>query len=253
MFFRLLRSFVLLLFAFTSVLIFAGLNYVVSTLPSPDLPPVIAAYPIKTHKTILAVEPIAGKDGELRKPIALADVNPNMVKALIAAEDNRFYTHHGIDAIGVLRATLDNIKAGHMVEGGSTITQQLVKNAFLDWRDKSAGRKFREWILAWQLESKYSKQRILEAYLNEVYFGNGAYGIESASEKYFGISALSLDLAQSAFLASLLKAPSELSLPERRQAALSRQKEVLLNMVEYGLASESAATKAAGESLKIRN
>ena len=139
-------------------------------------------------------------------------------------------------------------KPGTWSRAGLQSRRQLVKNAFLDWRDKSAGRKFREWILAWQLESKYSKQRILEAYLNEVYFGNGAYGIESASEKYFGISALSLDLAQSAFLASLLKAPSELSLPERRQAALSRQKEVLLNMVEYGLVSESAATNKLLES-----
>jgi membrane peptidoglycan carboxypeptidase len=171
---------------------------------------------------------------EQSRPVSLKNVSPYMVLALLAAEDHHFYEHNGVDPVGLARATADNLKAGHMIEGGSTITQQLVKNVFLDWRDRSALRKIKEWMLAWELERRYSKQAILESYLNCVYFGNGAYGIERAANIYFGVSARQLTIPQSAFLAALLKAPSDLGVASNEAQAFARQRLILQNMLQYG-------------------
>jgi membrane peptidoglycan carboxypeptidase len=189
--------------------------------------------------------------GQPCNPVSIKKVSPYMIQAVLAAEDHRFYEHHGIDALGLVRANIDNLKAGHMVEGGSTITQQLAKNVFLDWRDRSALRKMKEWILAIELERRYSKEEILQAYLNCVYFGSGAYGIENAAKTYFGTSASKLTIAQCAFLAALLKAPSDLCMPSNQAAAFARQQNILNNMAEYGYITEEQKRTAQSRPIKV--
>jgi membrane peptidoglycan carboxypeptidase len=183
--------------------------------------------------------------------VSIKKVSPYMIQAVLAAEDHRFYEHHGIDAFGLVRANVDNLKAGHMVEGGSTITQQLAKNVFLDWRDRTPMRKMKEWALAIELERRYSKEEILEAYLNCVYFGSGAYGIENASKVYFGTSPSKLTIAQCAFLAALLKAPSDLAMPSNQAEAFARQQSILNNMAQYGFITEEQKRSAQSEALKV--
>ncbi len=173
-----------------------------------------------------------------RKPVALSQISMNVRNALLAAEDHNFFHHHGIDIIGTARALTSNMRAGHVVEGGSTITQQLVRNLYLDIEDRSIKRKLAEAVLAIDVENNYSKAKILETYLNEVYFGNGVYGIERASEVYFNKHASELSIAESAFIAGLIKAPSDLGSSDNRQAAIRRQQEVLDKMVSYGLAPQ---------------
>jgi membrane peptidoglycan carboxypeptidase len=184
-------------------------------------------------------------------PINLKRVSPYMIQALLAAEDHNFYQHDGIDAPALLRASLDNLKAGHMIEGGSTITQQLAKNVFLDWRDRTALRKLKQCLFAWELEKHYSKDEILESYLNCVYFGNGAYGVERAAKTYFGVHASQLTLAQSAFLAALLKAPSDYGLSSNQAAAFARQASILQNMVRHGHITEEQARSAQAHKLIV--
>jgi membrane peptidoglycan carboxypeptidase len=170
---------------------------------------------------------------------------------VVAAEDRRFYNHHGIDGLGAIRATIDNLKAGRMVEGGSTITQQLAKTVFLDFREKTANRKMQQLILAWELEDKYPKERILEAYLNEIYFGNGCYGIEAASHFYFGKHARQLDLAEAAFLAGLVQAPSQNGQVAHRKQAIERQKTILAQIKGEHLAEPAQVAQSVREKLNF--
>jgi 1A family penicillin-binding protein len=167
-----------------------------------------------------------------------------MQQAILAAEDHHFFEHHGINLMSIFRATLANLQAGHVVEGGSTITQQLVKNLFFTEAGRTMDRKVKEALMAWELEQRYSKERILEMYLNQVYFGSNAYGIERAASRYFDKPAASLNLSQSAFLAGLVKAPSELGALNNRSAALTRQHEILDKMVEYGYVTPDQEKKA---------
>jgi penicillin-binding protein 1A len=138
-------------------------------------------------------------------PIPLSKMSSHMRHAAIAAEDHRFYEHHGVDPWGVTRAILTNVKAGHMRQGGSTITQQLVRNIYLDPQDRSAKRKIMEALLSVDVELNNSKNRILETYLNDIYFGRGVYGIERAAGTYFNKHAGALDVGESAFLAGLIR------------------------------------------------
>jgi 1A family penicillin-binding protein len=186
---------------------------------------------------------------ENRIPVPLEHVSPHLQKAIIAIEDARFYSHHGIDPIGVARALFHNIKAGAVVEGGSTITQQLAKNLYLD-PHRTFRRKFEELIITIQLERKYTKNEILGMYLNQIYFGQGAYGIEAAAKTYFNKSAKDLDLAESAMLAGVPRAPSIYNPSDDFKAAKSRQAAVLNRMVELGLIEEDKADKAADEYLQ---
>lgn len=163
--------------------------------------------------------------------------------AFVAVEDARFYKHHGLDVAGIIRALVKDIKAGKLVEGGSTITQQTVKNLYLT-REKTFLRKFREAWLALLFERKYTKDKILEMYLNQIYFGEGAYGIEVAAQTYFGKPARELDLAESSLLAGLTKSPNAYSPYENREAAKKRQKVVLSRMEEVGMISRSEADQA---------
>ena len=139
----------------------------------------------------------------------LAQIPQTLRDAIIATEDRRFYYHWGIDPIGIARAVVQNYRRGRIVEGGSTITQQLTKVLFLT-PDKSLERKLKEAVLALELERRYTKDRILEMYLNQVYFGHGAYGVEAAARTYFGKSVSELTVREAALIAGLPRAPSTL-------------------------------------------
>ncbi|WP_292239755.1 transglycosylase domain-containing protein, partial [Mesorhizobium sp.] len=165
--------------------------------------------------------------------VGLNEMSPYIPEAVVAIEDRRFYSHFGIDPIGLTRAMVTNVLGGHFSQGGSTLTQQLAKNLFLT-PDRTLERKVQEVLLALWLEHKHSKDQILEMYLNRVYFGSGAYGVEAASRRYFGKSARDVTLSEAALLAGLLKAPSRLSPARDPKAAEERAQLVLASMREEG-------------------
>lgn len=178
------------------------------------------------------------------KPVPLEKMSKHIRNAIVAIEDKNFYTHEGIDPFGIGRAFIKNYKAGKIVEGASTLTQQLVRVLYLDADDRSYRRKLTEAAMAINVDLNYSKPKILEAYLNEVYFGDGVYGVERAAQNYFNKHASELSISESAFLAGLPKAPSELSLPENRHDAMIRQHAVIDNMVECGFITPKEAEQA---------
>ena len=175
--------------------------------------------------------------------VALSDMSPYIPEAIIAIEDRRFYSHFGFDPIGLGRAVVTNVLTGHAVQGGSTLTQQLAKNLFLS-PDRTLERKVQEVLLALWLEHKYTKDRILTMYLNRVYFGSNAYGVEAASRRYFNKSAKDVNLGEAAMLAGLVKAPSRLSPARDPAAAEARAQLVLQAMQDQGFITE-ADTKTA--------
>ena len=176
---------------------------------------------------------VVQQEGE-REPIPLSSMSPNIRNALIAVEDRNFYHHFGVDPFGVGRAIFTNIKEGELQQGGSTLTQQLMKTKYFGFQDKTMRRKILEILMALDVEGGYSKDKILETYLNEVYFGRGAYGIERASRTYFNKPTLKLTIPEAAFLAGLIKAPSSYGNPNNLDKAIKRQKEVLRDMAECG-------------------
>ena len=175
--------------------------------------------------------------------VALRDLPPQLPQAVIATEDRRFYQHFGIDLIGFARAIVANLKAGRIVQGGSTITQQLAKNLYLS-PERSFVRKLRELMLAIWLEARLSKDEILAAYLNRVYLGDGTFGVEAAARRYFGKSAHDISLTQAAMLAGLLKAPTRYAPTNDLALSRARAAQVLQNMVEAGYISEQQAAAA---------
>ena len=168
-----------------------------------------------------------------RTPVTRSQISPWVPAATVAIEDRRFYHHGGVDPVGILRAIVDDVKAGKIVQGGSTITQQLVRNLYLS-REQTFKRKLIEACLAIKLSSHWSKDRILTAYLNQVYYGNHAYGIEAAAETYFSLSAKELDLPQAALIAGLPQAPSAFDPYRNPAAAVARRDEVLHAMLVNG-------------------
>jgi penicillin-binding protein 1A len=167
-------------------------------------------------------------------------IPPEMRAAVIAVEDKRFRSHIGVDPIGIARSVAVRVKTGHFRQGGSTITQQLARNIFLS-NSRTFARKIKEAILAMALERKFTKDQILELYLNRVYFGGGAYGIDAASRKFFGHSADHLSLGEAAIIAGLVKAPSNYAPSADVEAARARSGVVLNSMVENGFVSRAAA------------
>lgn len=186
---------------------------------------------------------------ENRLPVSIDDISPYMKQAIIAIEDSRFYKHHGVDPVGMARALYRNIIARGVVEGGSTITQQLAKNLYLDQR-RTVGRKLEELALTVQLERQYTKNEILGMYLNQIYFGQGAYGIEAASRTYFNKQAKDLGLAESAMLAGIPRAPGIYNPSINPEAARERQLTVLYRMVELGMVDENKAAQAKNQFLQ---
>ena len=181
---------------------------------------------------------------ERRIPVTINDIPKHVQQAFIAIEDNRFYEHGGIDYRGTARALVSTL-SGSEVQGGSTITQQLAKNAFLT-QERSIIRKIKEAFIAKELEHKYTKDEILTMYLNQIYFGQGAYGIESASMYYFGKHVKQLDVAEAATLAAIPKSPNYFNPFENPQESKKRQELVIDQMIKYGLisAEDGAAAKA---------
>jgi penicillin-binding protein 1A len=191
---------------------------------------------LKNYKLPLASKVYSERDEligefflEKRVFVPLSKVPKHLKDAVISVEDSRFYSHKGIDFLGIMRAFWSNIKANEIVQGGSTITQQLARSMFLN-KEKRLSRKIKEILLAVKLESSLSKDEILELYLNQVYFGRGAYGIEAASQTYFGKSVEKLDLQESATLAGLPQAPSAYSPFNYPERAVKRRNHVLKRM-----------------------
>jgi penicillin-binding protein 1A len=178
-----------------------------------------------------------GKRGILHNDaVSLEEIPDHLIKATLATEDRRFFDHFGIDVLGTARALIENARANEVVQGGSSITQQLAKNLFLS-NERSLGRKIREAFLAMLLEARYRKPEILKMYLDRAYLGGGAFGVEAASQFYFGKSVKDINLAESALLAGLFKAPARYAPHINLPASRARTNEVLSNLVEAGYMS----------------
>ncbi len=189
---------------------------------------------------------------ERRIYVSLSEISPHAVQAVIASEDERFYHHRGFDARAVARATLQNLISRDYAEGGSTITQQLARNVFLG-REKTLSRKIREIIVSLRIEQRFTKNEILELYLNQAYFGEGCYGIETASRKYFGKNALDLTLEEASLLISVLPAPSVLSLFVSVDTARAYQWNVLQKMIENQFITQDEAEFAFRKEVVLTN
>ena len=179
------------------------------------------------------------------QPVTLAEMSEFVPEATVAIEDRRFYEHGGIDVAGIMRALFADVRAGKVVQGGSTITQQLVRNLYDLSQERSVSRKLKEACLAVKVDRSWTKQRILAGYLNFVYYGNRAYGIEAASQTYFSKPAKELTIRESALLAGLPQAPSEFDPFKRPKKALARRNEVLQAMLNTGVITPAQYKKAA--------
>ena len=241
--------FFLLAFFWGGIVLGGGLVYFISQVPDPILATLDDRPP---NLTILADDgTVVAERGLRRGHVRLDRLPPYLINAVIATEDRRFYSHFGIDPVGLMRASFRNAAAGSVVEGGSTITQQLAKNLFLE-PDRTLQRKLEELIYAIWLEQRFTKDEILELYLNRVYFGGGTFGVEAAARHYFGRSARLVTLPQAALLAGLLKAPSRYAPTRSVSLASTRLDDVLQNMVEAGFLSEEEARVAQTQPLRLR-
>ncbi len=219
-----------------------------------DLPPIRAleSYQPSAITRVLSAEGtlLAEFYAERRRPVPLAVIPEALRQGLLITEDRNFYHHSGIDFRGIARAIVKDIRAGRFVEGASTITQQLTRTLFLTPR-KTLRRKLREAFLALQLERRYTKDEILEMYLNQIYLGSGAYGVEMAARRYFGKSVRELDLAQCALIAGLPQAPTRYSPLVNPDLALKRRNRVLRQMHRAGLISDAQYRRAAARPLEL--
>ena len=188
---------------------------------------------------------------EKREPVPLNIIPHDLKAALIATEDRKFYSHSGVDIKGIARAIIKDIWAGKFIEGASTITQQLAKTLFLTPR-KTLVRKMKEAILAFQLERRYTKDEILELYLNQVYFGSGAYGVQSAAKIFFGKSVQDLTIAECALVAAMPKSPSRYSPLVNEELAIKRRNIVLRQMRDTGIIDEALYQQALNEELSLK-
>jgi membrane peptidoglycan carboxypeptidase len=202
---------------------------------------------IRDHTGTIVLADV-GNHGDHRLAVKLRDVSPVAIQATVAIEDKGFYTNPGFDLAGIVRAEFDNLRSGHIVSGASTITQQLAKQQFLT-PDQTVSRKIKELALAYELSQTYSKDQIMELYLNKSFYGSQSYGIEAAAESYFHIPASKLDLAQAAVLAGLPSAPTEWNPVLHPDAAKTRQTEVLRAMVRTNYITQDDMDKALAEKL----
>lgn len=189
--------------------------------------------------------------GENRVVVPYDGVSPNFVKALISREDSRFYEHRGIDPLGIARAAVRNLLFGGMKEGASTITQQLARNSF-PLGGKTFNRKFLEAAMAFRIEMEMTKEKILELYMNRIYFGSGLYGVETASQSYFGKPAADMSLSEAALLAGLIRSPNRYSPFNNLEASLRQRNVVLGRMEELELITHSEHEKALREKIAPR-
>lgn len=219
-----------------------------------DLPQIkmLEEYQPKTITKVYADndELIADFFQENRVFIPISEIPKNLKQAVLAVEDSRFYSHYGIDFKGIFRAIWSNLRAGKIIEGGSTLTQQLTKVLFLT-PEKTLSRKLKEAVLALQIERRYSKDKIFELYLNQIYLGSGSYGVEAASQTYFGKSVRDIDLAEAALIAGLPKAPSLYSPFNSPERAKKRRDLVLQRLFGLGYISEEEFEKAIAEPIRL--
>ncbi|MFP4040956.1 MAG: transglycosylase domain-containing protein, partial [Desulfosudaceae bacterium] len=187
---------------------------------------------------------------EKREPVPFRDIPPELAAALVSTEDNRFYEHSGIDLKGIFRAAVTDLAAGEFVQGGSTITQQLAKTLFLT-HQKTLLRKLKEALLAVQLERRYTKTEILALYLNQVYFGSGAYGVKSAAKLFFGKAPDDLTVAECALLAGMPKSPSRFSPLVDSSLAVQRRNTVLRQMLNQNVLTPEEYQAARKEPLEL--
>ena len=219
-------------FAWIGLTLASVIAYYASVLPSPKQAREAMILRLPPSLTILARGgEYIGEQGMRRAYVPYKDIPPVLIKAVLATEDRRFFYHFGLDPIGLLRAAGRNWRSGEVVQGGSTITQQLVKNLFLEPK-RTWSRKAEEFILALWLESRFTKQDILELYLNRVYFGGGNYGIAAAAHSYFAKTPQDLTLAEAALLAGLIKAPSYFSPTANMDRSRTRAREILRVLAE---------------------
>ena len=229
---------------------------------SADLPPVSDLSLGLSFKTTRILDrngnllyEIDDKNGGRRFPVQLKDISPLLIDATIATEDKSFYSDPGVDPIGIVRAAIQDMLRGQLVQGASTITEQLAKNVLIDQQertDKSYVRKIQEAVLAFRITRAYSKDDILQMYLNRVYYGHLSYGIEAAAETYFGKHARDLDLAEASLLAGLPQAPSAYDPMIHPDAAKQRQSHVLDRMIQQGYVTPQQAEQARTEKLNLR-
>ncbi|OAH63357.1 penicillin-binding protein [Domibacillus aminovorans] len=184
--------------------------------------------------------------------VSIDKIPEHLQEAIVAVEDSRFYEHGGFDVKGIFRAAFTNVMAGSRVQGASTITQQLTKNALLS-PEKTYRRKIEELFLAIEIEKVYKKEEILEMYLNTSYFGNGAWGVQNAAKKYFGKDVSDLTRAESSMLAGMVKAPSRYNPIDNMENALGRRKVVLNQMVKYGYITQQQADETADTSVVLKD
>ena len=189
--------------------------------------------------------------GENRVVVPYDQVSPNFVKALISREDSRFYEHRGIDPLGIARAAVRNLLFGSMKEGASTLTQQLARNSF-PLGGKTFNRKFLEAAMAFRIEMEMDKEKILELYMNRIYFGSGLYGVEAASQAYFGKPAADMSLSEAALLAGLIRSPNRFSPFNNLPASLKQRDVVLGRMEELNLSTHAEHEKALREKIAPR-
>ena len=229
------RGLAVAVFLFTVAVIWLALTAPLSRSLEPPTPPSV---------TLLAADrtPIARRGAIIGKPVDAAQLPAHVTNAFIAIADRRFRTHWGVDPWGIARAMMHNVAAGGLREGGSTITQQLAKNAFLD-SDRTTARKLREVMIAFWLEAWLTKDQILSRYLSNVYFGDNVYGLGAAAKHYFSVTPDRLSVAQAAMLAGLVKAPSRLAPTGNLQGARDRQRLVVAAMAEAGYLSKADADK----------
>lgn len=211
----------------------------------------ISRMPERSRVLDISGREIGSLHGENRKTVSIAKISPLFIDALLAREDSRFYDHGGVDYFGVARAAVRNIKEGEVVQGASTLTMQLARNRF-GMTEKTFHRKLVEVMIARRLEAKYSKDQLLEAYANLIYYGSGIYGIERASEVYFEKHAADLNLSEAAMLAGIIRGPSPFSPFRNIDAAKAQMSEVLDRMAATGKISAEDAKKAKTAPMYIR-
>lgn len=237
------------LFLMAGVVLFAFYVKIDQSLPSAEA--------LKTYHPPL-VTTVYSADGELigeffterRYLVPLKDLPQHLIKAFIAAEDVRFFEHRGVDIVGIFRAMFKNLQAGEIVQGGSTITQQVVKSLLLT-PERTFTRKIKEALLAYRIDNSLTKNEILYLYLNQIYFGAGAYGVEAAARTYFDKHASELDLSEAAMLAGLPKAPTKFSPINRFPVARERQRYVLQRMIDSDFITMDEARTALAKPLQL--
>ncbi len=228
-----------------AVLVGAGCSYTPAVIEASDqrLPESTKIYADDGQTLLVTLEA-----GENRESIELDTLPKHVYDAVVAIEDSRFWSHSGVDARAILRAAVTDVQEGDAVQGGSTITQQYVKQARKE-AEKTIGRKVEDAILAVQLERQLSKRQILERYLNTIYFGNGASGIQAAAQRYFGVDAKDLTVAQAATLAGFIHQPSSYDVYNRPEEAVGRRNIVIDRMLELGSIDAATATASEAEAL----